>query len=183
MAELIDKTYGEALFQLSLEEGKVEQYADEVRSIKEAIAENPEFMVLLDHPQITREEKVEVMRNCLDGRASDSVTVIQAGRQHFLMGMIDYFLDAVRKYQHIGIADVTSACALSDAQKAAVEKRLLETTGDVSIEINYQVDPEIIGGLVIRIGDKVADNSIRTQINTLTKAIERRCQKLHEFKT
>ena len=68
-------------------------------------------------------------------------------------------------------ADVTSACALSDAQKAAVEKRLLETTGDVSIEINYQVDPEIIGGLVIRIGDKVADNSIRTQINTLTKAI------------
>lgn len=45
MAELIDKTYGEALFQLSLEEGKVEQYADEVRSIKEAIAENPEFMV------------------------------------------------------------------------------------------------------------------------------------------
>ena len=72
MAELIDKTYGEALFQLSLEEGKVEQYADEVRSIKEAIAENPEFMVLLDHPQITREEKVEVMRNCLDGRASDS---------------------------------------------------------------------------------------------------------------
>ena len=154
----------------------MEQYADEVRSIKEAIAENPEFMVLLDHPQITREEKVEVMRNCLDGRASDSVTgffvtVIQAGRQHFLMGMIDYFLDAVRKYQHIGIADVTSACALSDAQKAAVEKRLLETTGDVSIEINYQVDPEIIGGLVIRIGDKVADNSIRTQINTLTKAI------------
>ena len=87
------------------------------------------------------------------------------------MGMIDYFLDAVRKYQHIGIADVTSACALSDAQKAAVEKRLLETTGDVSIEINYQVDPEIIGGLVIRIGDKVADNSIRTQINTLPKAI------------
>jgi len=176
MAELIDKTYGEALFQLSLEEGKVEEYADEVRSIKEAIAENPEFMVLLDHPQITREEKVEVMRNCLDGRASDSVTgffvtVIQAGRQHFLMGMIDYFLDAVRKYQHIGIADVTSACALSDAQKAAVEKRLLETTGDVSIEINYQVDPEIIGGLVIRIGDKVADNSIRTKINTLTKAI------------
>ena len=154
MAELIDKTYGEALFQLSLEEGKVEQDADEVRSIKEAIAENPEFMVLLDHPQITRE-----------------VTVIQAGRQHFLMGMIDYFLDAVRKYQHIGIADVTSACALSDAQKAAVEKRLLETTGDVSIEINYQVDPEIIGGLVIRIGDKVADNSIRTKINTLTKAI------------
>ena len=175
MAELIDKTYGEALFQLSLEEGKVEEYADEVRSIKEAIAENPEFMVLLDHPQITREEKVEVMRNCLDGRASDSdrllCYVIQAGRQHFLMGMIDYFLDAVRKYQHIGIADVTSACALSDAQKAAVEKRLLETMGDVSIEINYQVDPEIIGGLVIRIGDKVADNSIRTQINTLTKAI------------
>ena len=66
---------------------------------------------------------------------------------------------------------MTSACALSDAQKAAVEKTASGDNSDVSIEINYQVDPEIIGGLVIRIGDKVADNSIRTKINTLTKAI------------
>jgi F-type H+-transporting ATPase subunit delta len=144
--------------------------------IKNAIAENPDLLVLLNHPQISRENKIEVMKNCLDGRASDSVTgffvtVIQAGRQQYIPGMIDYFLDAVRKYQHIGVADVTSACALSDAQKAAVEKRLLETTDNVAYEIHYQVDPELIGGMVIRIGDKVADNSIRTRLNTLTKAL------------
>ena len=176
MAELIEKTYGQALFDLSLEEDRVSEYAEEMRIIKTAIAENPEFMVLLNHPQISREDKIEVIRNCLDGRASDSVTgffvtVIQAGRQQFIQGMIEYFLDAVRKYQRIGVADVTSACALSDAQKAAVEKRLLETTDNVAVEINYQVDPEIIGGLIIRMGDKVADNSIRTKINTLTKAL------------
>jgi F-type H+-transporting ATPase subunit delta len=176
MAELIEKTYGQALFDLSLEEDKISAYADEMQIIKNAIAENPDLLVLLNHPQISRENKIEVMKNCLDGRASDSVTgffvtVIQAGRQQYIPGMIDYFLDAVRKYQHIGVADVTSACALSDAQKAAVEKRLLETTDNVAYEIHYQVDPELIGGMVIRIGDKVADNSIRTRLNTLTKAL------------
>jgi F-type H+-transporting ATPase subunit delta len=176
MAELIEKTYGQALFDLSLEEDKINAYADEMQIIKNAIAENPDLLVLLNHPQISRENKIEVMKNCLDGRASDSVTgffvtVIQAGRQQYIPGMIDYFLDAVRKYQHIGVADVTSACALSDAQKAAVEKRLLETTDNVAYKIRYQVDPELIGGMVIRIGDKVADNSIRTRLNTLTKAL------------
>lgn len=176
MAELIEKTYGQALFDLSLEEDRVDAYAEEMRIIKEAIAENPELLVLLNHPRISRDDKVEVMKNCLEGRASDSVTgffvtVIQAGRQQYIQGMIDYFLDAVKKYQRIGVAYVTSACALSDAQKAAVEKRLLETTDNVAVEINYQVDPELIGGMVIRIGDKVADNSIRTKINTLTKAL------------
>ena len=59
--------------------GKVEQYADEVRSIKEAIAENTEFMVLLDHPQITREEKVEVMRNI----STDCVIIIRINEMPF----------------------------------------------------------------------------------------------------
>ncbi len=176
MAELIEKTYGQALFDLSLEEDKVNAYADELMIIKDAIAKNPELLVLLNHPRISREDKMQVMKNCLEGRASDSVTgffvtVIQAGRQQYIPGMIDYFLDAVKKYQHIGVADVTSACALSDVQKAAVEKRLLETTDNVAYEIHYHVDPELIGGMVIRIGDKVADNSIRTKINTLTKAL------------
>ena len=176
MAELIDKTYGQALFDLALEEDKVTEYAEEMRIIKAALLENPEMMVLLGHPRISREDKLAVIRDCFDGRASDSITgfftaVVRAGRQQYIHGMIDYFLDAVKKYQHIGTATVTSACELNDAQKAAVLKRLLETTDNVAYEIDYQVDPSLIGGMVIRIGDKVADNSIRSRLDTLTKGL------------
>ena len=62
MAELIEKTYGQALFDLSLEEDRVNEYAEEVRIIKTAIADNPEFMVLLNHPRISREDKIEIGR-------------------------------------------------------------------------------------------------------------------------
>ena len=55
---------------------------------------------------------------------------------------------------------MTSAMELSDAQKAAVEKRLLETTKYVKFEMHYDVDSELIGGMVIRIGDRVVDSSV-----------------------
>ena len=176
MAELIDKTYGQALFDLSLEENSVDAYASELQVIREAILENPDFMRIMNHPNIAREQKVDMIIQCLEGRASDSVTgflvtVVKAGRQKYLLGMISYFLDAVKAYRHIGVVHVTSACELSDAQKAAVEKRLLETTDYAAVEMTYQVNPDLIGGMVIRIGDKVADNSIRTRIDTLTKTL------------
>jgi F-type H+-transporting ATPase subunit delta len=60
---------------------------------------------------------------------------------------------------------------LSDAQKAAVEKRLLETTKYVEFEIHYRVDAAVIGGMVIRIGDRVVDSTIKTKLHDLTREL------------
>jgi F-type H+-transporting ATPase subunit delta len=68
---------------------------------------------------------------------------------------------------------VTSAAALSDAQKQAVEKRLLETTDYVRFEMHYETDAELIGGMVIRIGDRVVDSSIKNKLNSLTRELNR----------
>ena len=70
-------------------------------------------------------------------------------------------------------AYVTSAMELSDAQKAAVEKRLLETTKYVKFEMHYDVDSELIGGMVIRIGDRVVDTSIKTKLYELSKSLKK----------
>ena len=66
---------------------------------------------------------------------------------------------------------MTTAVALSDAQKSAVEKRLLETTRYESFEMNYSVDESLIGGMVIRIGDRVVDSSIKTKLYELSKQL------------
>ena len=60
---------------------------------------------------------------------------------------------------------------LTKAQKQAVEKRLLETTKYVEFEMNYSVDAELIGGMVIRIGDRVVDSSIKTKLYDLTREL------------
>ena len=99
--------------------------------------------------------------------------IILLSSQVILIAVFTYFIDEVKEYKNIGTAYVTSAMELSDAQKAAVEKRLLETTKYVKFEMHYDVDSELIGGMVIRIGDRVVDSSVRTKLYDLTRELSK----------
>ena len=68
---------------------------------------------------------------------------------------------------------MASAVELKSEQKAMIEQRLLDTTQYVEFEMVYSVDPSLIGGLVIRIGDRVVDSSIKTQINELHRSLSK----------
>ena len=81
------------------------------------------------------------------------------------------FIAQVKEYKKIGTADVTSAVELSSAQKTQVKEKLLATTRYVEFEMNYNVDPSLIGGMIIRIGDRVVDSSIKTQLYELKKEL------------
>jgi F-type H+-transporting ATPase subunit delta len=87
--------------------------------------------------------------------------------------VLAYFDDQVKEYKSIGTAYVTTAMELSDAQKAAVVKRLLETTKYVTFEMHYEVDSAIIGGMMIRIGDRVVDSTVRTKLYDLTRELSK----------
>lgn len=176
MARLADKTYGQALFDLSLEENKIEEYAEEIKAVKDTFRLNPDLLALLTHPQIPKEEKINVMINSFKDFLSDDVLgflviVVKAGRQALFVSIFDYFLNAVKSYKHIGQAYVTSALELTETQKEAVKKRLLEITDNIEYEMNYSIDESLIGGMVIRIGDKVVDSSIKTRLDTISKGL------------
>ena len=160
MAKLISKTYGDALFDLALEENRIDDYVAEVDAMLTIFRDNPELSKLLNHPKISKEEKITVVGQIFEGKIS-------------MDEIFDYFIDKVKEYKNIGVAHVTSAVELSDAQKSQVEKRLLETTGYVKFEISYDVDKDLIGGMVIRIGDRVVDSSIRTRLYELTKELNK----------
>ena len=71
----------------------------------------------------------------------------------------------------IGRAEVSSAVPLSDIQREKVENKLLETTGFSKLNVNYKVDKTLIGGVVIKIGDRVVDSSVKTSLETLRKSL------------
>lgn len=174
MAKLADKTYGQALFDLGLEENKLDEFQKEVEMLCSLFHENQELCALLVHPQIPREEKEAVLSACFDGKVSDEISgflhiVVRAGRQSEFLNIFEYFLNAVKAYKHIGTAYVTSAVPLSEAQKEKIEARLLELTDNVAYDIHYSTDAGLIGGMVIRIGDKVADSSIKTKLEMMTR--------------
>ncbi len=178
MAKLISKTYGDALFDLALEENRIDDYVAEVDALLTIFRDNPELSKLLNHPKISKEEKITVVGQIFEGKISKELLgliniIVEKDRNNAMEDIFSYFIDRVKEYKNIGVAKVTSAVELSDAQKSQVEKRLLETTGYVKFEISYDVDKDLIGGMVIRIGDRVVDSSIRTRLYELTKELNK----------
>ena len=70
MAKLVGATYGEALFELAVDEGKENELLDEVCALTELLSENPDFGSLMNHPKVLKEEKLKVLENVFDGRLS-----------------------------------------------------------------------------------------------------------------
>ena len=178
MAKLIEGSYGDALFELALEKNNLDATAEQVDMLAQAFAENPELLKLLTHPKISKEEKVSVIENIFKGRFSDDIVgflviITEKDRGAQIEGILNYFKAKVREYKKIGVARVTSATELSAEQKERVEEKLLQQTSYESFEVDYSVDASLIGGMVIRIGDRVVDSSIRTKLDTMTKNLRK----------
>lgn len=176
MAKIVSKTYGEALFELAVEQNKTRELMEEIQEIQTVLEENPELDKLFKHPGIPKQEKIQVIENVFKGRLSDELTgfleiVISKERYGELQAIFRYFIDKVKEARKIGVAYVTTAVELNEVQKEAVKDKLLQTTSYQSMEMHYSVDASLIAGMVIRIGDRVVDSSVRTKIDELTKQL------------
>lgn len=176
MAKLVSKVYGDALFEEALRKQEVDALFEEVKGLQMIWRENQSLAELLDNPKIVKEEKIGIIKNIFDGRVSDDLmgflaVIVDKGRQKEITAICEYFVNAVKEYKNIGVAHVTSAVELSEGQKARLAEKLLNTTTYVEFEMDYQVDPSLIGGMVIRIGDRVVDSSVKTQIYDLRRSL------------
>ncbi len=178
MAKLVSDVYGEALFELAVEENAVDSLLEEVEVVQQVLDANEEFVKLMCHPEMSAEEKSSVLETVFKGRVSDDITgfiltIESKGRFKEIDAILSYFVDRVREYKKIGKAYVTSAVPLTQEQKEKIEERLLATTPYVSFLMEYREDPSLIGGLVIQIGDRVVDSSIKTELGNMAKSLSK----------
>jgi len=178
MAKLVSKTYGDALFELAVESGQMDEMLEEARLIKQILHEDSELSKLMNHPKIVKEEKTGVLEQVFKGRVRDEITGIMRmliSKDHYgeMESVFAYFIDQVKEYKNIGTAYVTAPMPLSDSQKEQVKKKLLETTKYVEFEMHYDVDAALIGGMVIRIKDRVVDSSIQTKLYDLSRELSK----------
>jgi len=176
MAKLVSGVYGNAFMEVATEKNKVDEFYEEICVIKDIFSENKNLIKLLNHPQIDKEDKKEIIKNIFEGRISDEITglfltVTEKERQECIPEILDYIIDAVKEYKSIGVVYVTSAVELTENQKKNLEEKLKETAGYNSYEINYQVDKDILGGMIIRINDRVVDSSIKTKLDNMTEGL------------
>ena len=176
MAKLVSKTYGDALFAVALEENRMDEFFEAVKAVADILRTNEDFGKLMNHPKIMKEDKVKIVEETFEGQIPKEIVgimtlLVTKGRAAEMISVFDYFINLVKEEKKIGKADVTTAVSLSDAQRKKVEQKLLDTTEYETFEMNYSVDESLIGGMVIRIGDRVVDSSIKTKLYELTREL------------
>ncbi|MEG0013468.1 MAG: ATP synthase F1 subunit delta [Cellulosilyticaceae bacterium] len=171
MAELITKRYATALFDIAIETNKAAQFEQEASMICDILAQEPEFLQILNHHQILQEEKMKLVETVFEGRVSDEfvgllVLTIKKSRQVLVLDILNMFLDMIKEANGVLKATVTSALSLNKKQLAQIKSNIEKSTNK-QIELTAMVDKSIIGGLIIRVGDKVVDGSIAGQMQAL----------------
>lgn len=178
MAKLVSKTYGDALFEVAVEENRIDEFYDTARELVEIFRTNQDLNTLMDQPRIIKEEKIKILEETFSGSVPKEIIglmnlLVEKGHYSDMVSVFEYFISMVKEEKKIGIAFVTTAIELTEKQKGDIEKRLLETTRYESFEMNYSVDAGLIGGMVIRIGDRVVDSSIRTKLYELSRTLKK----------
>ena len=176
MAKLVSKVYGDAYVSVVSEKNNLIDALEEIKSVKNILLENVEIIELLDSPKMDDEEKIDFIKGIFENHISvDSLgfllTIIEKKRQAELLPILDYVIDCVKELLLIGKATVTTALPLDDSKKERIVDELLKSSHYKSLEAEYVVDESIIGGIVIRIGDRVVDSSVKTRIDKMRKML------------
>lgn len=176
MAKLVSSVYGDALFELAIQKNNLDGIYLEIEQLQQIFKENVDLSRILESPRVTGEEKMEILDKIFLGKASTDVLgllkiVVEKGRQSDFPSIFEYFIARYKEERRIGIAHVKSAIELSEQQKQSIVDKLLETTTYIRFEMHYEVDKSLIGGLVIRIKDRIIDSSVKSKIQDMERKL------------
>lgn len=164
------RRYAEAAFEIGRADRTLDAWERDMATIGETMR-HPELRRLLQHPAIPFADKERVLRAVI-GRGVTPAAVnlvllmVRRGRPGAVEPMIARFSELLRRHRGIALAEVRTALPLDDGQRAEIVSRLRALTGS-QIEMDETVDPDLIGGIAVRIGDRLYDASVRSRLERL----------------
>jgi F-type H+-transporting ATPase subunit delta len=169
--------YATALFELAVEAKAIDKVATELSQVDKMIDESEDLTRLVRSPVFSAEEQVRAMGAILEkagitGITENFVKLTAKNRRLFaLPGMIEGFRKLVARHRGEVSAEVTSAHELSDDQVAELSAALKASLGK-DVQLSRRVDAGLLGGLVVRVGSRMIDTSLRTKLNSLKIAMK-----------
>jgi F-type H+-transporting ATPase subunit delta len=172
--ETIARNYAEALFELGERSGQAERYADLLDAVASAIETTPRVQAVLMSPRVPKSEKARFLGEALRSTPREFVLWLQAvvkrGRQGILrdiateyVALLDFKLNRIR-------ASVTLARKPDQKLERIIQEKLSRQL-EKQVIAAYLVDPEILGGAIVRVGDRVLDGSVRRRMTKLRRQL------------
>lgn len=179
-SNIIARRYAQALFALGEEQGMdvLERYAQGLNEVNQILATCPELLKIFANPVFNVEEKKAVLVKVLEKIELDPAVknfcflLADKNRLAFLPEITAYYGRLLDIAQGVVRGELFTAIELDDGLKQEIAKRL-EDQSKAKVILDYKVDPKILGGLVLRVGDKVLDASLKAQLQILKENIKR----------
>ena len=171
-SETIARNYAEALFELGERSGQTQRYAELIDALAGAVETTPEVQAVLMSPRVPKAAKGRILAGALSDAPREFVLFLQAlvkrGRQYLLgdiaseyTGLLDIKFNRIR-------AGVTLAQPADDVLRRSIQERLSRQLGKEVIP-SFSVDPAILGGVVVRVGERIHDGSVRRRLTKLRR--------------
>lgn len=165
--------YAKSLLDLAVEKGLLDTVQADMHVLDAAIEGSRDLQLLLSSPTVKADKKNAILSQIFKGNVSDLtmgfITLLtNKGREGVLGGVVNSFIDQVRAYKGIVLAEVTSAVALEAATLQKVNATAAQLAGK-QIELVQKVDNALIGGFILRVGDKQVDHSVLGKIKSLKR--------------
>ncbi|MES2873287.1 MAG: ATP synthase F1 subunit delta [Bacteroidota bacterium] len=179
MSEIqVASRYAKSLIDLAGEQSSVEEIKGDIELFLETCRENPELQAILKNPIISLDKKANILDGLFSGKVHEMILsffkiVIRKGRAEILFATAKEFITQYNVIKNVVKATVTSASPLSKENISQIEDVVKQSTqGEVIL--TSHVDPKLIGGFILKVGDKQFDTSISSKLNKLRKEFEQR---------
>ncbi len=170
-AEVLEP-YAEALMSLAQSSDKTERLGEDVAALLNLLKESPDLEQFLSSPIVKAEDKKAVLQR-IGGEQLDPYTknflniLVDRRRILFLEGICKHYQTLLRQLKQTVLAEVTSAVELSESQQQSVREKVIAMTGGHQVELDTKIDPDLIGGVIIKVGSQVIDASLRGQLRRI----------------
>lgn len=172
--EEIAQVYSRALFEVAKDQGKLDVVREQLGQFADALEQNRDLAVFFFSPYFSTDEKKEGLRRAVDGADPTFVNFLETLLERHRMPAIyriraeyERLWDQERKLLPV---EVTSAIDLDEATVKSIGDRIGEQTGQ-QVELTSRVDPSILGGIVLRVGNQILDASIKHRLDQLRKHV------------
>lgn len=170
--------YAEALMSIAQSNDLVDRFGEDTNSLLELLNNSDELQEFLTSPVVSADAKKTVLRQ-IGGEQLHPylmnflMVLVDRRRIVFLEGILNQFQERLRQLRQTVLAQVTSAVELTDAQRQAVTEKVKAMTNAQSVELDAKIDPDLIGGVIIKVGSQVIDASLRGQLRRISISLSR----------
>jgi F-type H+-transporting ATPase subunit delta len=164
--------YAQALMSIAQSSDLVDQFGENVEFLLGLLESSDDLRQFLANPLLKPDVKKDVLRQLAGEQVHPYMLnflmlLVDRKRIAFLAGVCQQYRALLRRLRKTALAEVVSAVALTDEQKEAVRQKVIQMVGAQQVELDARIDPDLIGGVVIKVGSQIVDASLRGQIRRI----------------